>query len=510
MKKKVLLSSVLTIALCLCLIAGSTFALFTSQSNFNISVTAGNVKVEAGLTEPVLKSAKPVVVDANTDTSKLVQDENGKYYELAVQQNGKFANEGTAQIVDGMLVLNKITPGDRVEFEVTVANTSDVAILKRLVVECVSGFALMNGLEITVGEGTNPMVALDTYTSAWAKVDANATIDNIKVAVELPVDAGNEYQGLTSVINFKVEAVQGNANVDGDVETITYLETVTDEATLATALADGGNVVIAEDTAITNTIEITKDATISILADVDASANTSRPFWVKGANLTIEAAKNANINVGAYGLVDIREGDSNVTITNGNYFGNTDNGAFVKFRGAGAIEAVLNNVNYTDASVNGGRIADANTDYTGAGIDLAINGGEYNACIGVTGYYIDLVINEATLNVTNFAVEMGKNSTAIIENSTIVVNANGINAAAPQACVAASNAKRDGSNGGNITVNNCTLKSNAYVFAIYSGDNSAIVANGCTIEQTGNLPVANVWEGNGTITVDGVVTTLNP
>ena len=49
MKKKVLLSSIATIALCLCLIAGSTFALFTSQDNVNIAVTAGEVEMVAGI-----------------------------------------------------------------------------------------------------------------------------------------------------------------------------------------------------------------------------------------------------------------------------------------------------------------------------------------------------------------------------------------------------------------------------------------------------------------------------
>ena len=49
MKKKVLLSSLATIALCLSLIAGATFALFTSKSTSSIEVTAGEVKIEAAI-----------------------------------------------------------------------------------------------------------------------------------------------------------------------------------------------------------------------------------------------------------------------------------------------------------------------------------------------------------------------------------------------------------------------------------------------------------------------------
>ena len=40
MKKKVLLTSIMTIAICFCVIAGSTFALFTDSSSLGIEVTA--------------------------------------------------------------------------------------------------------------------------------------------------------------------------------------------------------------------------------------------------------------------------------------------------------------------------------------------------------------------------------------------------------------------------------------------------------------------------------------
>lgn len=40
MDKKTLLASLLTIAVCLTLIAGSTFALFTSEDAVNIAVTS--------------------------------------------------------------------------------------------------------------------------------------------------------------------------------------------------------------------------------------------------------------------------------------------------------------------------------------------------------------------------------------------------------------------------------------------------------------------------------------
>ena len=41
MKKKALLSAILSLAICLCLIVGSTYALFTSTSELNVEVSSG-------------------------------------------------------------------------------------------------------------------------------------------------------------------------------------------------------------------------------------------------------------------------------------------------------------------------------------------------------------------------------------------------------------------------------------------------------------------------------------
>ena len=47
MKNKIIISSILTIAMCASLIAGSTFALFTSQSKVDVSVNSATVSVTA-------------------------------------------------------------------------------------------------------------------------------------------------------------------------------------------------------------------------------------------------------------------------------------------------------------------------------------------------------------------------------------------------------------------------------------------------------------------------------
>ena len=73
MKKKVLLSSIVTIALCLTLIAGTTFALFTDNIVMNIAVTSGKVDLTANLDNLNLYSVKA------SATGNIVDEFGGKY-----------------------------------------------------------------------------------------------------------------------------------------------------------------------------------------------------------------------------------------------------------------------------------------------------------------------------------------------------------------------------------------------------------------------------------------------
>ena len=50
-KSKTFVGALLSIALCVSLIAGATFAIFTSEANVNIAVTSGTVKVTATIGE---------------------------------------------------------------------------------------------------------------------------------------------------------------------------------------------------------------------------------------------------------------------------------------------------------------------------------------------------------------------------------------------------------------------------------------------------------------------------
>jgi len=235
MKKRTFLASIVTIALCLSLIAGSTFALFTSSTDVDIAVDAGRVNITAGLTAPVLYSVTPD--DGGTEI-----DENGNPYKYVQQPADTFANggravlgtinpDGSVNADSGIITLLNVTPGDKIEFDLTGLNDSDVAVQYRYKFECIDGYDLMSGFVVTVN-GTK-YASMASYASTWEPLAVKANIPAAKLALELPVSAGNEFQELSAQIKVTVEAVQANADVsDTDKVTVKYITTVKDEAEL--------------------------------------------------------------------------------------------------------------------------------------------------------------------------------------------------------------------------------------------------------------------------------------
>ena len=255
MKKNVLLSSIATIALCLCLIAGSTFALFTSRSEVNIAVTAGKVEMLAGVAITSVES----VEKATAGATDVVVDENGAEYAWSYSDTTapyNFINGGTAVVNGAVLTVDKITPGDRINLSVSGTNNSDVAIQYRYIVECVDGYKLMDGLKITVGGATYSSLA--SYTSVWAPLAANTDMPVENITIELPVSAGNEYQEKTTSIKVIVEAVQGNGVVeDNTTPVVVNIPKVTNETELEDALKNPAipAINILEDVAGTFTVD---------------------------------------------------------------------------------------------------------------------------------------------------------------------------------------------------------------------------------------------------------------
>lgn len=235
MKTKILVSSIITIAVCLCLIGGSTFALFTSKTTTNIAVTSGNVNVSASIIEsneyPLLKKS---LGDSSFTTDAL---DNGGSVSLDANT--------------GKLTLSNLTPGDAVSFKINVANTGNVPVKYRVTANNVldknateytgkTVTDLAKAMKVTVhiktAEGVTTTVIKEAGTDVWKEtswytLDANITEPEITAEVEFVTNTpeeNNKYNDndndpntiVTADISFVVEAVQANG-VDANGELIT-------------------------------------------------------------------------------------------------------------------------------------------------------------------------------------------------------------------------------------------------------------------------------------------------
>ncbi len=217
MKKRSLLSSIVAILLCLCMIAGSTFALFTSESKVNIAVTSGKVELLAEIADMTL-------------------------YSMGVEQPAdQFENGGTATVADNRLTLDRMTPGDKVALTLRLQNNSNVAIRYRSEIAAVKDTGLLSGLSVSFGGAP---FASGSLRSDWAYLDAGEQPEpgTVSLTIELPEAAGNVYQDKAVTLAITVHAVQANADVsepedlpDADITADAELPIITEDDTLTEA-----------------------------------------------------------------------------------------------------------------------------------------------------------------------------------------------------------------------------------------------------------------------------------
>ena len=217
MKKKILLSSIVTIGLCLCMIAGSTFALFTSEAEMNVAVTSGTVSVDAKIAAETLKLSSIRGVKEG-ESNQYAEAFGEKFYYVVDEGLNKFHNGGTAEINPntGKLEIVNITPGDKITFKVVTANSSNVNINTRIVLNPSEGSeALAKSLKVHF-DNNGVALADEGFTSTWKFVEAHGEIGTYVITIELPAivenyDAeGNALQNQTLSFDILLQAVQAN------------------------------------------------------------------------------------------------------------------------------------------------------------------------------------------------------------------------------------------------------------------------------------------------------------
>ncbi len=244
--KKVILSSILSLVFCLSLIAGATFALFTSESKTNIAITSGKVEVVA------------TIENFDVYSPTLIWEDGTVKDDTNAAAAGVFVNGGTATLEGAKLTLDKMTPGDKVTFQIKITNNSNVAVLYRSIIMTMEDNGLFDGLEVTIGEIFDGA----TKYSDWTPLSVDEKEIVLDCSVELPTTAGNAYQDKTCAIVFAVEAVQGNTATTNAVARIGDTEFTTLEGAIS-AVQEG------------QTIEITRPGTYA-------------PFTIGVDNVTVK------------------------------------------------------------------------------------------------------------------------------------------------------------------------------------------------------------------------------
>ena len=231
MKKKVLLTSGMIIMLCICLIAGSTYALFTASETESVVVSAGNVELSVAIN------------DDDAVAYSLDEDETNR----GTRNDNVFANGGTFSLDgNGLLTIERMTPGDYVTFGVDVTNESNVAIQYRLVAKSLKPTVagekdLADKLTVTItglngdarqtqtlvkpataGENVEWVSAPFTVAAPASASAAATAISSFNVTVTFDdggasygtdgvlTSSDNDYMNKTANLQFVIEAVQGN------------------------------------------------------------------------------------------------------------------------------------------------------------------------------------------------------------------------------------------------------------------------------------------------------------
>ena len=254
---------------------GTTFALFTDRADTKIEVTAGIVDL--------------AIEYANLKAYSLDENDNAELVEVS---GGKFATNGTYELnaQTGTVKLNKMVPGDKVEFDIKLTNKSNVKTKYRFAMSKTGTLAPY--LHASFGAATLQWKALDAVediTTGKLIETAHVVIDFPNTGSEITVrEEGydNSAQGLSATYVLGYEMVQGNAHV---VDTAPAIDPVTvSEAPEADPEQEG-----------VYTFDImSPDALVGVSGIAkDENDVTLKVTSAEEGNFTIEGATTANYNI---------------------------------------------------------------------------------------------------------------------------------------------------------------------------------------------------------------------
>ncbi len=429
----------------------TTYALFTSEANTNVTVTSGKVNVS---TDVVLTGAKTLVEGEEQDVTG------------ATENKVTFGCGGTATVDGSEVKLDNIVAGDYVTVKVTAKNSSNVNIKYRLVVTNNGDdeFNKIVTLEGKAGDDAMKKSATGLFTKYQTAVatDTETTLETYTLTFGIDKDT-QVTDGLArnGTVSIKLEAIQGNAATK-EISEYFVSKSANDLINTISTADSGSTIEVDSPMSLSDTVAISKDINFVLAESVTAPADKNAFNVTDGATLTIgtkatssstQTAKGANRNT-----VDGTEEVPSITSTNktaiiadgGNVVINSGNIVSEKSNGVAAVNggSVTVNGGYVKAqevallaykngsiTVNGGTFETVDNFVVGTngtngwgGNTITINGGTFNGNIESKNYiacgvYVansdTVTINKGTFNIEDGCGVLARSGTTTVSDDVV-------------------------------------------------------------------------------------------
>ena len=211
-KRTAIVMALITVALCAAVIAGATFALFSSSVTNDINVNTGDISVTGTLS---LESAWSESEEGAREQGSVSGDS------ATVPQGGSV----TVNPDSGAITFNNISMGDGAEFNLALNVTNTIRAkycVELSVTNADNGSFLQDNLQITFDDAVADLSGETASLRGWTTLAANeGASDSVTFTISLPWTAeGADSAGSQSIsLQLVTKAVQANASSGQNFET---------------------------------------------------------------------------------------------------------------------------------------------------------------------------------------------------------------------------------------------------------------------------------------------------
>ena len=314
--KRALLCSVLSIALCLSMLIGTTFAWFTDTATTAVNkIQAGNLDIELQMKEG------DKWVNAEGKTLNWVKAANGASQEILWEPGATYKLPELRVINNGNLAL---------KYKIVISGAKDANAENNK-----DDLILMNVLDWTYsisGNGGEAVSNLDTERHLAAKTTNADVFDTLTIQAKMRETAGNEYQGLAiEGIAITVVATQDTVEYDSvdnqydkDAEYPTLVATGDELQAIVSSATAPVNIVLTN-SITTNNFVIPADTDVTLdLNGFTLTGGDTHAILNRGTLCIKDSSGNGKIVASKANTSALRNGDGAVCVIEGGTFTRAD------------------------------------------------------------------------------------------------------------------------------------------------------------------------------------------